>query len=203
MLSLARKELEAARKQDLLTAELFDDLGTVAERLGEFDKALDAYGESLKLKGSRALEAKVHTKRGWIFAAFLKSPDFPRARDEFTEAVHLDPTHADAHAGLGFVRAVQRAPAEAQREAGLALFHEGDNYGILHNVACVYAVLAEIDIAQKKPHQDAAIDYLRRAVQLCRDTGYGKTEVENIEVDPAFARLRGVQDFWERIGVKK
>ncbi|HKI31801.1 MAG TPA: hypothetical protein VKA46_08030 [Gemmataceae bacterium] len=135
-------------------------------------------------------------------ATGLTVPKFDQARDEFSEAARRNPAHADAHAGLGFVRAIQKASAEAQREASLALFHEGDNFVILHNVACTYAVLSEIDKDQKQQHQDAAIDYLRPAVKLCRDTGYADIEVGNVEWDKALEKLRDVPDFWERIGVK-
>jgi tetratricopeptide (TPR) repeat protein/tRNA A-37 threonylcarbamoyl transferase component Bud32 len=200
-LRLTRKELEAAREKGHRSAELFDDLGSVAERLGEYDAALDAYAESLKLKGPTDLAVKVRTKRGWIFAD-PDRPQYDRARGEFTEAVRLDPDHADAHAGLGFVAAKRQSAGEAQREATLALNNEGDNYGVLHNVACIYAELSQVEKGQEKPHQDAAIDLLRRAVKLCRDGGNGDEEVRRIGVETSFEVLRRRPDFWKRLGAE-
>jgi tetratricopeptide (TPR) repeat protein/tRNA A-37 threonylcarbamoyl transferase component Bud32 len=194
-LPLAREELEAARKKGHRSAQLFDDLGSVAERLGEFDKALDAYGESLKLKGPPEVAVKVHTKRGWIFATFLREPQYDQARKEFAEAVRLDSTHANAHAGLGFVRAIQGASGEAHHEAIRALACEGDDYLILHNVACIYAELSQVEKAQETQHQDAAMDLLRRADKLCRQGGDADEEVKLIRGDSSLKVLRGRPDF--------
>jgi tetratricopeptide (TPR) repeat protein/tRNA A-37 threonylcarbamoyl transferase component Bud32 len=190
-LPLARQDLEAARKRGHRSAELFDDLGSVAERLGEYDQALDAYAESLKLNGPLEVSVKVHTKRGWIFAAFLRKPQYERAREEFVEAIRLGPAHANAHAGLGFVRAIQRAPGEAVLAAGRAHALGADDYLILHNVACVYAELSRADKGWEAQHQDAAMDVLRRAVRLCRQGGDGDDEIKLIQGDSSLRVLEG------------
>ena len=119
-LKLAQGELEKAKQAGIRTAELFDDLGSVAERLEEWDKALDAYEQSLKLEPPLDLTVKVRTKRGWIYAQSLKSPRYDKAAADFTAALRLDFKHADAHAGLGYVQALQGLPAEAHRSATLA-----------------------------------------------------------------------------------
>jgi tetratricopeptide (TPR) repeat protein len=201
-LRLARTELEAARARGHRSAELFDDLGSVAELLRDFDAALAAYEESLKQKGPPDVAVRVRTKRGWIFADRLEEPKFDRARAEFAEAVRLDPYHADAHAGLGFVEAKRRAAGPAQREAALALNSEGDNYGILHNVACIYAELAEVERGQQQAHQDAAIHLLRRAVRLCREGGDHDEEVKRIKVESSFEALCQRPGFWKEVGAE-
>jgi tetratricopeptide (TPR) repeat protein len=188
-------ELERARRLGYGSAELFDDLGSVAQRLGKWDEARAAYEQALRAAPPPGLAVRVRTKRGWIDAAFLAPPQYDRARDDFAEALRLDPAHADAHAGLGYVRARQNSPSEAQHEAAQALWHEGENYLILHNVACIYAVLSQVEPGQAKQHQGMAMDLLRRAVDLSRRAGEGPSEIEAIRGDPALDVLRGLPDY--------
>jgi tetratricopeptide (TPR) repeat protein len=197
-LLVARDQLETARRLGYRSAALFDDLGSVAQRLGEWDDALAAYAEALRT-APPDLAVKVHTKRAWVYAQSLEPPQLGKARDDFAEAVRLDPAHADAHAGLAYVRALGGAPAEAQREGALALLHGGDDYLILHNVACVYAELSRVDRGQSRQHQDMAIDLLRRAAELCRRAGDGVKEVDNIRAEPSLRVLSTRQDFKQLI----
>jgi tetratricopeptide (TPR) repeat protein len=199
-LRLTRKELETALRMGHRSVELFDDLGSVAERLGEFDAALVAYEQSLKQKGSREVAVRVRTKRGWIYADRLEEPKFDRAREEFAEAVRLDPDHADAHAGLGFVNALRKSSGEAHLEATLALRHGGDNYVVVHNVACIYTELSRVEKGQAKQLQDLAMDLLRQAVDLCRRGGDGDKEVRNIQLDSSLKVLSGRPDFMQLVG---
>jgi tetratricopeptide (TPR) repeat protein len=187
-LRLARDELEAARRLGHRPADLFDDLGSVAQRLGAWGEACAAYEEALRT-APPALAVKVHTKRGWIYAQSLEPPQYGKARDDFAAALRLDPKHADAHAGLGYVRALEGAPGEAQRAAALALWHGGDDYLILHNVACVYAELSGVERGQARQHQDMAIGLLERAVELCRRAGDGDRVAWNIRGDSSLRVL--------------
>jgi tetratricopeptide (TPR) repeat protein len=191
---LTWNELEAAKNQGCNTPELFDALGSTAEHMGKWDAALANYAEALN-KASPELAVKVRTKRGWIYASSLPLPQYDRARGDFTEAVRLDPNHADAHGGLGFVYARAHAPSEALREAAMALWHEADNYVVLHNAACIYAELSRVDSTQATAHQDTAMDLLRRAVVLCRRAGDGATESRNIQLDPSLQVLSTRVDF--------
>jgi tetratricopeptide (TPR) repeat protein len=207
-LKLAREELRAAQRLGERSAELFDDLGSVAELLarvdprpGDWDDALAAYQKALAASPLPSLAVKVHTKRGWIYAQSLDPPqlDLDKARDDFTAAIRLDATYADAHAGLGYVRALQKAPGEAQREAAQALWHGSDEYLLLHNVACVYAVLSQVEKGQAEKHQDLAMDLLRRAVDLWRRGAVGLSESKAIGWDPALKVLSGRPDFQKLI----
>ena len=110
--------------------------------------------------------------------------------------VRLDPTHAEAHAGLGYVQASRKAPAEARRQAGLALLHGAGDYLVLHNIACVYARLAQTDAARAAEYEDQTLDHLRRAVELWRRGGSGPDEVQLIQGESAFhAGLRARPEF--------
>jgi tetratricopeptide (TPR) repeat protein/tRNA A-37 threonylcarbamoyl transferase component Bud32 len=191
-LELTLNELKTARQLGHRSAELFDDLGSVAQRLGKWGEARAAYEEALKT-APRDLAVKVRTKRGWIYAGLRA--EHASARADFAEAVRLDPTHADAHAGLGYLQALQKSPSEAQRAAAQALWHGSNNYPVLHNVACIYAELSRSDPGQAKQHQDMAVALLQRAVELCRRGGGGARENDNIRGDTSFDVLRGRPDF--------
>ncbi|HEX5269042.1 MAG TPA: protein kinase [Gemmataceae bacterium] len=204
---LARDQLETARRLGYRSAALFDDLGSVAQRLGEWDEsrrreewdeACADYEEALRT-APPDLAVKVYTKRAWIYAQ-SDPPQLGKARDDFAGAMRLDPAHADAHAGLGYVRALDGAPAEARDEAALALWHGGDDYLILHNVACVYAVLSETEKGQTRQDQDMAVGLLRRAVQLCHHAGDGDKELRQIQGDSSLAVLSGHPGFRQLLG---
>jgi tetratricopeptide (TPR) repeat protein len=195
-LKLAREELRAAQRLGEGSAELFDDLGSVAQRLGAWDEACTAYQQSLRT-APPALAVKVHTKRGWIWAQSLDPPQYGKARDDFAAALRLEPAHADAHAGLGYVQALQNAPSEAQREAAQALWHGADDYLILHNTACIYAELSRVEKGQTTQHQDLAMGLLKRAVVLCREAGEGGKEIHYMQQDRSLQVLANRPDFKE------
>ncbi len=117
-------------------------------------------------------------------------------------AIQVEPANAEAHTGLCFVRAAAKAPAaSAQQEADLALLHAADlppekRYLILHNIACIYATLAQNDPARAAAHEDVAVALLRRALDLWKRAGTGLNEIQLIQEEPSFpAKLR------ERVGV--
>jgi tetratricopeptide (TPR) repeat protein/tRNA A-37 threonylcarbamoyl transferase component Bud32 len=199
VLELTRDELETARRMGYRSPELFDDLGSVRQRLGQWDEALAAYEQSLPA-APPDLAVKIRTKRGWIYTLSLKTRELDKARDDFAEALRLDPSHADAHAGLGYVLALQKSPGEAQVEAAEALFHEADDYLVLHNVACIYAELSQIEKGRAEQHQNMAMDLLRRAVQVWRRDGVGPSEIDAIWLDPSLKVLQSHPDFEKLCG---
>jgi Tfp pilus assembly protein PilF/tRNA A-37 threonylcarbamoyl transferase component Bud32 len=193
-LKLARGELEKALQRGHRPAALFDDLGAVWEGLGEPHRALLAYEQALRA-APPDLAVKTRLRRGWLYAQSLRPPKYGEAAADFAAVLRLDAENAEAHAGLGYVRALQDAPGEAQREAARAVLHRGGDYLILHNVACVYAAPSRADGGQAKPHQDMAMALLRRAVELARRQGAGPTEVGYIRWDRAFDPLHDREDY--------
>jgi hypothetical protein len=71
-------------------------------------------------------------KRGW---AFELPNEHRMASADFAAAVRVEPENVEAPTGLGLVCTLQKHPAQAQREADMALSHGAENYLILHNVA--------------------------------------------------------------------
>ncbi len=189
LLDLALDELDQAAAADG-PPTVYDDLGAMRELAGQADEALAAYTRGLD-KAPR--DVKLLVKRAWLYEALGKHDE---ARADFATALRVDPTHAEAHSGLGYVRAVQRDAAGAQREADLALVHGGNNYLVLHNVACIYAVLSRGK--ETGAHQDVALALLRRAVDLWREAGGGLSEIDLMKGEPAFPpALRQRPEFLE------
>jgi tetratricopeptide (TPR) repeat protein len=189
--ALAVADLDEAVRLGLRSADLFDDLGAMLEQDERLEgkvrlkAAVAAYSKGLDLwpKGVLLL-----IKRGWAWDA-LGEPD--KALADFQAALRQEPNNAEAHTGLGYLRAVAKLPVAAQQEADLALLHSTDlplerRYQVLHNVACIYAKLAQADARQARAHQDVAIALLRRAIDLWKQWGSGPSEIQLIEEESAF-----------------
>jgi tetratricopeptide (TPR) repeat protein len=190
--ALALADLDEALRLGLRSADLFDDLGALLEQAGRVKEAIQAYSNGLKQRPDDRL---LLLKRGWAWEAVQ---EHDKAREDFTSALRVAPDNAEAHTGLGYVRAVGKRPAEAQREADLALLTGSDNYMILHNVACIYATLAQSDRVQAPAHEAAAVAVLRRALDLWKRGGAGPSEIDLIKGESAFGpSLRQRPDFQE------
>jgi tetratricopeptide (TPR) repeat protein/tRNA A-37 threonylcarbamoyl transferase component Bud32 len=198
-LELARAELDRAVRLGGRSADLSDDLGSVLELLGRPEGALAAYAEALKTAGPK-LKVKVLSKRGWLYAQAFGPPRVDRAREEFTRVLRLEAQNADAHTGLGYLWARQHRPAEAQREAAAALLHGAGDYLALHNVACIYAELSQVDPGQSGQHAEMAVSVLRRAVELWGRRKVGPNELALIREERSFEPLRGRPDFSQLAG---
>ncbi len=109
--------------------------------------------------------------------------------------LRLDSRNADAHTGLGYLWACRNKPAEAQREAAQALLFGAGDYLVLHNVACIYAVLSQHDRGQSNQHADLALDLIKRAVELWARRKVGPNELALVRGEPAFKPLRSRPDF--------
>ena len=175
-------------------AEVYDDLGALLEMTNKPNEAVAAYGKGVDIAPR---DVKLLNKRGWAQDA-IGQPE--RALEDFTAATRADPEDAEAHSGLGYIQARKTNVPEAQREADLALLHGGDRSMILHNVACIYVVLAQADERQAPAHQDAAMALLRRAVKVWRRSGTGPNAIDQIKSDPTFEPLRKRRDYQELSG---
>ncbi len=184
-LLLTHAQLKKAVDLGARSATVYEDLGATLEQMGQTALAIDAYTESLKIapKG-----VKVRVKRGWAYAD-LKPPQFDKAREDFATVVKDDPTHAEASAGLGYIQACRMAPAEARLAASRSLLHGAGDYLVLHNIACVYATLAQTDKDRATEYEDLAVDHVRRAVELWRKGGSKSPDEANlIRKEGAFPR---------------
>jgi hypothetical protein len=69
----------------------------------------------------------------------------------------------------------------------LALLNGGSDYLILHNVACIYAMISRGESTRRTEHEDVALAMLRRALELSRREHDFQREIQLIQREPAFA----------------
>ena len=81
------------------------------------------------------------------------------------------------------------------------MLHGGNNYLVLHNVACIYAKLSRTDTDRSREDEDLALALVTRAVELFRRNPTGPDEIAFLRQEPAFpASLRARAEFKELIG---
>ncbi|HKI38503.1 MAG TPA: tetratricopeptide repeat protein [Gemmataceae bacterium] len=191
--TLALVEFKRATALGDRSPTLSDAYASLMDSLGEYKQAIEHYSAALNEKPN---DVKTLTKRGWARVNLEKLED---GEADFAAVVRLDPAYGEAHAGLGYVHALRKNAETALREAHLATLYGAGEYGVLHNVACVYSVLGRGDAKRTKEYQDLALDSLRRAVDLWKRGG--KThpnELALIEGEPAFGPdLRSRPEFKE------
>jgi tetratricopeptide (TPR) repeat protein len=192
---LGLADLDEAVRKGASSVELFDDLGATLETAGKTKEAVLAYSKGLELNQNDVI---LLVERGWALEALGKHNE---AQGDFLAALRREPKNAEAHSGLGYVRAVLKAQEAAQQEADLALLHVAEmpldrQYLVVHNVACIYATLSQVDAKRTVTHQDVTIALLRRAIELWKQGKGARSEIELIQDEPAFpAGLRKRQDF--------
>jgi len=203
MLELAGDQLKGAVARGGRSAALFDEKGLVLELLARLkkidpDEAIEVYARALQEPGDDKVKVKVLLKRGWIYAQSLRIPQFDRAQADFAEVLRREPTNAEAHTGLGYLHACRKVPEAAWEEAAQALVHGAGDYRVINNVACIYAVLSQIEPARQAEYENLALVLLRQAVQLAERDGAGPHEKEAIKHEPAFPpSLRARSEFQE------
>jgi tetratricopeptide (TPR) repeat protein len=202
VLDLATDQLRKALKRGGPSAALFDDLGAALELQGRLAEAIDAYSQGLAQPEQHAKEhVKLYVKRGW---AYTKLEDqYKKALADFSQAIRLDPRDAEACSGVSYALACLKVPVPAQYSAH-ALRHGGDDYLILHNLACVFAELSRSADADANLWQDLALALLARAVELwkielARQGGATANERDLIRTDPALKPLHPRKEFQELI----
>jgi len=211
-LQRALDELSRARSLGCRSARLFSDLGSVQEQLGKLPEAIQNYEEALKT-AEPALKIEVLNRRGWLFAQAFDPPSYALGRKDFAEALRLDAKEfaetfpldlkkAEAHTGLGYLWACQKNPAEAQREAARALRLGAGDYLVLHNVACIYAVLSRNDRQDVGPDADTALTFIQQALEVWKRKKIGPNELVLIQQEAAFKHLEKREEFRKLVGQK-
>jgi tRNA A-37 threonylcarbamoyl transferase component Bud32/Flp pilus assembly protein TadD len=198
-LTQALAEMRRASELGNRSAALLNDYASLLDSLEEYPLAVEKYTEALKQKPD---DAKIQTKRGW---ALVNSKKLAEAEADFAAVLSRNSSDKEAHTGLGYVHALRQATGPALREAQWATFYGAGDYGILHNVACIYAVLARGDPVRRKDYEDLALDALRRALDLWKRGGKTEpNELDQIEGESAFKPdLCKRQEFKDLIAAEK
>ncbi|HTW95236.1 MAG TPA: tetratricopeptide repeat protein [Tepidisphaeraceae bacterium] len=180
-LRLASQDLQSAIQNGGESGQVYHDLGAVQDALGEDGAAADSYTRALQLAPH---DVPTFLDRGWLTQRLGRNDE---ARTDFTSAIAIDPSNAEAHTGLGFVAACQGTASEAQEQAAQALVTGGNDYLILHNVACIYAELSQTDPPHGVEHQATAVATLARAISIWRDHRTGPDEIQLIRQENLFS----------------
>ena len=155
------------------------------EAVRRFKAAISAYTKGIEQDPKHL---RLLVKRGWTFVNVGQNDV---ARKDFGAALDVDPMHAEAHTGLGYALASLKDPdpVAARHHANMALLWGGGDYIVVHNVACIFAVLADNEPPRTKEFQDLAIDQVRRAVALWDKGGRSEpSELRLIAGESAFER---------------
>lgn len=187
---LARQELTLALPPAHDSPVALADLGAVCMKLGAAPLAITWYSKSLD---AAPADAKVWMMRG---EAYIATRQYAEGAADFARAAQLQPSNATAHSWLGYVAAMQ-SQGDPLREAAQATALGGDDFVVLHNVACIYAQLSRTDPSASKQDLDLTVAYLQRAVQIWRTRNGGPNEPQLIRDEPAFdlPSLRAREDF--------
>jgi tetratricopeptide (TPR) repeat protein len=196
--ALRRKRLEQALDEVKLALEkrptsaaLWAEAGELHERLKDPPAAIEAYTKALVYAPDKL---RLLVKRGFAWDS-LKDPDYDAALKDFADALQVDPKDAEAHTGMGYFSACKKQTDAALRHANKALHFGSGSYMILHNVACIYARLADNDAEQRVLYEDLALDQLRRGIELWRDGRPTLTPMDLMRREGAFVNLRKRPEF--------
>ena len=160
LLHQSAEQFETAIASGDAVPEMFENLGAVRELLDKPESAIEAYSQGIALAAD---DVKLRNLRGW---AYLYAKKFDLAQADFSEAVRLSPDDPESHAGLGYVLTLLEDTSGARREASTALLVGSNNYLVLHNVACIYGRLSEVDAESKVEHENLALALLTRAAAV-------------------------------------
>jgi tetratricopeptide (TPR) repeat protein/tRNA A-37 threonylcarbamoyl transferase component Bud32 len=213
----AAEELRAAIDAGAIDAATYEQLGKVYEYLGKTREAIDAYTQGItaaaKLEGASATSVRhppgtgstsgetvaLVNLRGWAYAG---QNEFEFARDDFAQAIQLEPQNAEGHAGLGYALARLGHEEDARREASAAALAGAHNYLVLHNVACIYGWLSKAT-GPSAEEENLALAALGQAMEIspakngARDeVMYIRQEISGPEYQSVFPeRLRSRPEF--------
>jgi tetratricopeptide (TPR) repeat protein len=194
VLGLMLEELRAAVAKGGRSAELYDDLGAALDMSGLQAEAVAQYSAGLKLAdGDSQIGRKLQLKRGW---ANLALGNAAAAAEDFQSVRNQAPV-AEANTGLGYLDALRMQTDAALQHALDALLLAGDDYLVLHNVACIYATLSQNQTSRQTQYEDMALAVMRRAVARWNEQGRPvPSALELIQAESAFpASLRDREEF--------
>jgi tetratricopeptide (TPR) repeat protein len=195
VLTRALAEFQTAIERGAPADEFYQDLRALPQLRGELQQAIEAATRQL---ASSPGDRTMRNQRAWAYVSLAR---YELAEADFREVIRQSPQDAEARSGLGYVLAAQGACVESEREAVRAMLHGGNNYLILHNVACIYAELSRTDKDRSRDDEDLCLALATRAMELFRQNPTGPDEIAFLRQEPAFpASLRARAEFKALIG---
>jgi len=178
VLSKAATELKASLSSGVPNQEEWEQYGAVQELLNETPAAIAAYSQGLEIAPN---ETGLLNLRGW---AYVKQNKLESAQEDFTKSIEIDPRNAEAYTGRGFVQAQLGQPSEANADAAYASLIGADNPLALHNLACIYGRLSEIE--RRQANEDLALAALSRAISLSKRNQVTPDERSLMQAETSF-----------------
>lgn len=202
VLELARSDLEKAAPL-LGTPDAYAELGSVLHKLGKRKDAITWLSKGLE---SSPDDLRLLTIRGEVYR---ESRQQEKALDDFRRVTNHQPTNrfeiikvAWCHFRLGWdaVTASNRHAAESHLAQALTTLQVGnaDYYLLQHNLACIYAELAELDEENRPQHQLAALRLIRSALRVAERTS-AEARADELDLirtkESSFNSLRGLPEY--------
>jgi len=170
-------------------------LGSVYEKTGDIDKAIQEYEKALRQDNKNA---HIHLSLG---TAFLKKNNVPKALEELNLASKYDPDAVEPHAILALLYFSQENPAAAGKEYETALTKasqlEPENINIYKSLGAVYLHNKDYAAAENTfklilsltPKDAEAFFYLANIYdETGRDSLVEQTLKLSLEIEPGYAQ---------------
>jgi serine/threonine protein kinase/Tfp pilus assembly protein PilF len=179
------------------SAAVYELRGLAREGIQDHAGAIADAGAALALSSDKE-KVELLARRGWLYIVV----DAPRlALRDFEDAIRLDPSHGDAHAGRGSARLRLGEHHEAVADAEKALGLGEPTARMLYKAARVYAlaaVVAAAEVRKRGPataplvarYQDRAVALLREALKRMPRDQQAAFWHEVFSSDPALRALR-------------
>jgi len=132
--------IKAGRDKGEQLAETFNNRGVAHDHKGDYDRAIQDFDQSIKLKPS----AEAHFNRG---NAYLGKGQHAAAIDDYNQAIKLKPDFAQAFDNRCWARAVVGVLKPALADCNEALRLAANNAATLNSRAFVYLKMTNFDAA--------------------------------------------------------
>jgi eukaryotic-like serine/threonine-protein kinase len=174
--------------------------GLAKSKRNDFTGAIEDYTLAL---AARPHEGVLHVRRGW---AYLVTGAYQLARNDFDEAIRLDPASGEAFGGRASSLAAMGQFREAVRDAEESLRHGDAEPHLLYTAARTLAQAASAAAKEPRPrgkpdvnairaYQDRSLVLLRRVVEQTPRESRTAFWRDVVEPDPAFNSIRRLSDY--------
>jgi tetratricopeptide (TPR) repeat protein/tRNA A-37 threonylcarbamoyl transferase component Bud32 len=201
--NLALEQLHAASEKGGESAGLFSELGSMLQfQEGGWKKAFAYYEKGLKLEPNHS---QLHIKRGILALGWKKDLKQARADFEAAERSDNDRDRVEALTWLGILQVREKAGTGALDTAARALLYVPDKGGrpdffVVHQVARIFAELAEAEPATKRQREDICLEHLQREIALARLADMENKAKELIEGELSFRALKKSRaEDWKKV----
>ncbi len=125
-------------------AQIYDEYGSVHVMLGQLDKAIAKYQESLKIDSEFA---QTYMLLGDAYLSKPDKPDYDNAINAYQQALKYDPSNMQAHSALGLIYSRQEKYEQAINENLAVVSKQSNDLPSLRNLALLYEKVGRLNEA--------------------------------------------------------